>query len=156
MGDEANWQDHPDQPFCLQNCLAVWKRGKRHKVSVAAVGFEGTDLVQVPPWEEIKMRGRFDLLGAGWDVMGYWCQKGWQGPGMELKYAQEIGICPCGGMNSPPCPGVGQEPPPDIPVQAGEGGEGSAELLRGCDPPETLLWEEAVSAGLSTEFRQFL
>lgn len=41
---------------------------------------------------------------------------------MELKYTLENRNLPLWGLNSPPWPGLGQEPPPDIPVQAGEGG----------------------------------
>lgn len=63
MGDEANWQDHPDHPFCLKNCLekspwmwdvgdegsCVEKRGETQGCC-DSVGYQGTDLLQVPPW----------------------------------------------------------------------------------------------------------
>lgn len=79
---------------------------------------------------------------------------------MELKCTQGNRNCPSEGMNSPPCPGVGQEPPPDIPVQAGEEGGLLGRGLQSSSgdviPQRCCFERQHVSAELSTEFRQFL
>lgn len=79
---------------------------------------------------------------------------------MELKYTLGNRNLPLWGAEFPSLPraGVGAS---SRHLCAGRGrwragGEGSAELLRGCDPPGLLLWGQDVSAGLSTKFRQFL
>lgn len=110
---------------------------------MAAVGFEGADLVQVPPWdderclEEIQIRGKFDLFGAGWwDVMGYWCQRrvtGTRGNGNLSLWGDEFPTLPRSLLQTSLC----------RQGRCRAGGEGSAELSEDVIPPEILLWETA-------------
>lgn len=60
-----------------------------------------------------------------------------QGNGNLLQWGDEFPTLPRGGAGAScrhPCAGRGG---------GRAAGEGSAELLRGCDPPEMLLWETA-------------